>query len=300
MVLEGHGGTADGRGAALVVIEEGVGRRDVVEGELAEGVAVLGLREPVAVGRLVEHGHEEGLALGEGLVDDTLGDAGEVVGGVFAGEGDAAVGEVVLGGGRALLRVGEEVGVEVLPLVLIDGPAVPVGVADGVGAAHVPLAEEGGVVAAVAEGTADGLDFGGDVVEDGDAVLAAVHARHDAGARGRADGVGDEDVLKEGAFLGEAVDAGGLVDPRAIGRDGVGRVVIGHDEEDVGALFAGGRGGLLGECEGGGPGRSGEGQTASGGLQKVSTIGHAFALWLVPAHPADNNRLAQCACRRKG
>ena len=273
VVLEGHGGAADGGGAALAVVEEGVGGRDVGEGELAEGVAVLGLGEPVAVGGLVEHGDEEGLALGEGLVDDALGDAGEVVGGVFAGEGDAAVGEMVLGVGGALLGLGEEVGVEVLALVLVDGPAVPVGVADGLGAAHVPLAEEGGVVAAVAEGAADGLDLGGDVVEDGDAVLAAVHARHDAGARGGADGVRHEDVLEEGALLGQAVDARGLVDARAVGADGVGGVVIGHDEEDVGAFLAGGG---LGEGEGGGAGRGGQGQSAPGGLQEVSAIGHVI------------------------
>ena len=56
---------------------------------------------------------------------------------------------------------------------------------------------------------------------------------NDAAAR-RADGIGDETVGEERAALGDAVDVGRLVDLAPIGADGVGGVIVGHDENDVG------------------------------------------------------------------
>ena len=51
----------------------------------------------------------------------------------------------------------------------------------------------------------------------------------------------DEAVVEPHALAGQAVDVRRLVDPPAVGADGVGRVIVGHDEEDVRAVGGGSR-----------------------------------------------------------
>src|SRR5699024_2255833 len=67
------------------------------------------------------------------------------------------------------------------------------------------------------------------------AVDVGVRAGEDRGARGGADGVRAVGGVHTGALGGEAVHVRGRVDPAAVGGDGVGGVVVAHDEHDVGA-----------------------------------------------------------------
>ena len=85
-------------------------------------------------------------------------------------------------------------------------------------------------------------------VEDGDAIFVAVFAGEDGGAAGCADGIFDETIAEAHAFPGEAIHVGSDVDLAAVGADGVGGVIIGHDKEDV---WAGGVGGVGGEGDAG-------------------------------------------------
>ena len=58
-----------------------------------------------------------------------------------------------------------------------------------------------------------------------------------AGARGRTDGIGAEGIFEKGPFFGEPVDGGSWSDfceATAIGGYSMGRVVVRHDEENVG------------------------------------------------------------------
>ena len=73
-----------------------------------------------------------------------------------------------------------------------------------------------------------------EAVEHRHAVLVAVLAREDAGPAGRADRVDAEAGIQAHALLGDAVEVRRLVDPAAIGADGVRRMVVGHDVENVG------------------------------------------------------------------
>ena len=68
----------------------------------------------------------------------------------------------------------------------------------------------------------------------------------DRGAARRADGVGREHVLEERAFARQPIEVRRLVDLRPVRADGVRRVVVGHDEDDVRAVGAEGDTG--GEC----------------------------------------------------
>ena len=171
---------------------------------------------PGAVRRfVVAHGEERLLRVA--LLEPVEGEIADQVG---------AVAGVLLAAGGS-----EEGGIVVDALA---GEDVPVVEAGGVGD-EVPLADHGGLVAGA-------LQFLGDVialrverlVEGVDAVLVAVLAGEDRGAAGRADGVGAEAVGEAHAAVGDAVDVRRLVDAAAVGGDGVGGVIVGHDEEDVG------------------------------------------------------------------
>lgn len=110
-----------------------------------------------------------------------------------------------------------------------------------------PFADHGGLVAGGLEELGDGFTLWVQgVVEGVDAVLVTVLTGEDGGAGGGADGVGHEAVGEAGSLGGKAVDVGCAVDAAAVGGDGVGGVVVGHDEQDVGA------GGGLGQRVGGG------------------------------------------------
>ena len=72
-----------------------------------------------------------------------------------------------------------------------------------------------------------------------EAVDVAVLATHDDGARRTADRIGAEGVFEEHAIGGELVDLRGGVDgfePAVVGSDGVGGVIVGEEEDNVGFL----------------------------------------------------------------
>ncbi len=77
-----------------------------------------------------------------------------------------------------------------------------------------------------------------------------VLAGEDGGAAGRADRVGDEGVAEQHALGGQPVDVRRLVDARAVGADGVGRVVVGEDQQDIGAVALARAGGERSHGEG--------------------------------------------------
>ena len=105
--------------------------------------------------------------------------------------------------------------------------------------AEVPLAEHRRVVAGLLETVGDGDRRWIEVVEDGDAVLVAVLAGEDGGPAGRADGVHRVTTAEAQALGGEAVHVRCRVDRAAVRADGVGRVVVRHDEQDVRSLGRG-------------------------------------------------------------
>ena len=85
-----------------------------------------------------------------------------------------------------------------------------------------------------------------------DAVDVRVFAGPDNGPTGRADGVGDEGVGKAHAFAGETVEVGrwgDFCEASAVCADGVGGVVVRHDEEDVGPVFARGEKQAIANCK---------------------------------------------------
>ena len=101
--------------------------------------------------------------------------------------------------------------------------------------AEVPLAEDRRLVARLPQQ----LRVGGQAVvhvrrQGGDAVDVVVGAGEDGGPAGGADAVGAEAVVEAHALVGDAVEVGGAVDAAPVAAHGVGGVVVGHDEEDVG------------------------------------------------------------------
>ena len=100
---------------------------------------------------------------------------------------------------------------------------------------QMPLADHGRLVAGVVQQLGEGLlraVEGARVVRE--AVLVAVFARQDAGARGARDGVGHVAVLEEHAFAGQPVQIGGLDQPVVVAAQGLAGVVVGHHDDDVG------------------------------------------------------------------
>lgn len=72
-----------------------------------------------------------------------------------------------------------------------------------------------------------------------EAIDVAVFATHDDGAGRAADRVGAEGIFKEHAVGGQLVDFWGRVDgfePAVVGSDGVGGMVVGEEEDNVGFL----------------------------------------------------------------
>ena len=69
--------------------------------------------------------------------------------------------------------------------------------------------------------------------QGGDAVYVVVRTRQDGRPAGRADGICAKAVVEPHALRCDTIDVGGLVYPAAIGADGMGRVIVGHDEQDV-------------------------------------------------------------------
>ena len=69
------------------------------------------------------------------------------------------------------------------------------------------------------------------------AIEVTILAGEDAGAAGSTDRVGDEAVVELHSSGGNSVDVRGLVYLAAIGADGMGGVIVGHDEDDVRTLL---------------------------------------------------------------
>src|SRR5699024_5529099 len=139
--------------------------------------------------------------------------------------------------GDRLLAVGpDHHRVEVGALIGEDAEVVEAAGQGAFGTAQVPLAVQRRLVAALLQHLGEGahpvVELG---VDRGGAVDVGVRAGEDRGARGGADGVRAVGGVHPGALGGEAVHVRGRVDPAAVGGDGVGGVVVAHDEHDVGA-----------------------------------------------------------------
>lgn len=218
---DAHLGHLGSVGAVLVVVGEGVGEP---HGVLVE-VFVLGVVLPRSMGGFVVAHEEEGPAL-VALVHPLDGLVGDDVG-------------RVAGDPRRLARGLDELRVPVLALAGQHAPVVEARGLMILALAEVPLADHGGLVVCV------GPQLLGDVgdalvdlgVERHDAVDVVVRAAEHGGARRRADAVGDVAVVEAHALVGDAVEVGRAVDAGAVARDGLGRVVVRHDEDDVGAAW---------------------------------------------------------------
>ena len=180
---------------------------------------------------------------------------GEVAEGVFLesldGLGSAVVNEGGVAIGAAAAGNGGPFGKAALRLIVM---------------AHVPLAAHGGGVAAGFEDLGPGeqtvepvAGFGAEGIFGEQPVFDAVGGREAAGhpghAAGRADGSGGEGSGEAGAAGGETVDVGRADLARAVRAGGPGAVIVGHEEDDVGALH----GALAGLHEGCGHGGEQEG-----------------------------------------
>ena len=84
-------------------------------------------------------------------------------------------------------------------------------------------------------------------VEHRHPVHVGILAGEDGGAARGADGIHRETPVQTKALATDAIQIRGLVDDAAVRTDGVGGVVVRHDEQDVGP--PGGRGGLA-DCAG--------------------------------------------------
>jgi hypothetical protein len=142
------------------------------------------------------------------------------------------VGAVALDG--QLAPGDEEDRIQIRALAGQDDPAVE---ARGVGA-EVPLANHASVVAALLQMLRHVVPRAIEAIEHRHAVEMRILPGEQRGATGRADGIGDKRILEPHAFPGEAVNVGCLVHLRTVSRDGVLRVVVGKDEEDVGSWLS--------------------------------------------------------------
>jgi hypothetical protein len=102
--------------------------------------------------------------------------------------------------------------------------------------AEVPFAHHCCLVTACAEMLGDVrnvlVDLG---VEGYDAVDVVVGSREDCCPRWRTDAVGHVAVIEFHAFGSQAIEVGGVVDSCAVAGYRFGGMVIGHDEDDIGA-----------------------------------------------------------------
>lgn len=192
---------------AGVVLEQVVG--GLVVAEEQEGLLPVPLRQPV-----------------EAQVGDNIGDMALV-------HPAQAIVVDVFDGIPVIARL-QEAGVPVHPLggehpVLVEAPGVGV---------QVPLAHHRRLVALLPEQGREGDGVPRQGVYQGlHPVDMGVLPGQDGGPAGGAQGVDAEAVLRQAALPADAVDAWGfehLGQPGAIEADGVGRVVVRHNKEDIG------------------------------------------------------------------
>ena len=222
--IESHvfGFAGDGAGSEVVVEVGG-------EGEIGfrEEVSVSGGGGEGAMGAfgLVDEAEGPGVGLGEELEGHVGGDVGDVAGVLFA------------------LSVLDEFGIAIDALAGEDAPGIE---AAGV-VAEVPLADDAGAVAGFLEEFGVSWDGGvhgfygvfpfgvsEDLVDVGEGSSEA------GGAGGGAEGVCDEGVCEADALAGEAVHVGRFKEFVAVAAHEGDGLVVGHDEEDVGAGGGGG------------------------------------------------------------
>ena len=107
---------------------------------------------------------------------------------------------------------------------------------------QVPLAKQGGAIAGIAQQA----DEGGGAERERDAVMAHAVDRghtpgHQRGAVGHAHRTGNVSAIEAGAAGGDGVDMRGLVDGVAVATEMVGALLIGDEQQEVGAGWHGGR-----------------------------------------------------------
>ena len=166
VLKERHRRISDRRGAALEVVENRVGKGDVLERHRAEARTVLLARDPVAVRRLVEHHHEERFTRLAGLIENSLADFREVFSRIlafidFSCNFSIAVRDI-------------KPWVVIDALALINHPAVPIVSANGVWSAAMEFTDKRCVVAALSQVAADGFDFRRKTHENRNSVFVAV------------------------------------------------------------------------------------------------------------------------------
>ena len=119
----------------------------------------------------------------------------------------------------------------------LSGQDLPFVEAGGI-ASEVPLPHHPGVVAALLEQPRNRHAGTVEAIEHRHTIEVRVLSRQDGRPARRADRVRGKDVRQQRTFAGDAVEIRRLVDARAIGPNGVRRVVVGHDEDDVGPVRA--------------------------------------------------------------
>ena len=249
------------RGIVQVVVEEGRRHGQVLVGPQIE---VTARGHPGAVRRLVLAHEHPGAVLLVLVLEPAEGEVGDDVGAVPLD--------------RASAVLVDQHRVVVVPLA---GEHVPVVEALGV-RVEVPLADHRGPVAGAAELLGEGPLVPVELVAvAAEAVRVAVLAGEDGGAARAADGVAAERAREDDALGGQPVDArrgvdavhpGSVGEMGPVGADGVGRVIVAEDEEDVGsswlrrALLTGRRVGRCGVAASGGEGGDeGDGENGKDG-----------------------------------
>ncbi len=219
--VETHFGLTRGGGATDVIVMQGWRLGDILI-QVEVGVLLIGI--PGTVRRLVVDHHTEGAA-GITFIEPVEAHICDQVSDI------TATGLP----GAAVRAIENKLRVVVAPLAGENGPVVETGRAMFGTLAEVPLAENGGLVACGLQqlgvsGKAI-IERGG---ERGGPIDVVIGAGQDCGAAGGADGVGTETIVKPDTAVGDAVEVGRFIDAAAIAAHGVRRVVIGHDEDDVG------------------------------------------------------------------
>ena len=187
---------------------------------------------------------------------------------------------------RAVRRVGEVVDLAEERAVLVVEPALPRPVLP-VGVAEVPLADDRGPVAGLLQRLRQepllGVESVAAVRRDDErlqAVAERVAARHEGGARRRADRLGVE-LLEPRPLPGERVDAR-RPDVGAVEADVLPAEVVREDVDDV--RFRGGRAAAAAEVEAGGAATAGTAKSA-----RASARGRGTALiWATPVRRAGS------------
>lgn len=81
------------------------------------------------------------------------------------------------------------------------------------------------------------------VIQSHDTIHMIVSATKNGRSTRCADAVRDKTRIEEHSFFGQSINVGGMVDSCAIAADGLARVIIRHDEDDVGPIIARARSG---------------------------------------------------------